>query len=112
MALKTALSTLVQGAAEAEARHATVDQPSSVSNGRMGTKEQLRKSHLKSLYKVIDESNIIILVLDARDPEGCRSRLVEEEVRRRIIEGKRLVFVLNKIGERTISVPKLLADIY
>lgn len=64
------------------------------------TKEQIRRHHVKALHKVIDESDIVILVLDARDPEGCRSRLVEEEVRRRESEGKKLVFVLNKIGER------------
>jgi len=62
------------------------------------TKEQIRKYYLKALHKVVDESDIVILVLDARDPEGCRSRLVEEEVRRREAEGKKLVFVLNKIG--------------
>ena len=58
----------------------------------------MRKYYLKALHKVVDESDIVILVLDARDPEGCRSRLVEEEVRRRESEGKKLVFVLNKIG--------------
>ncbi|KAI0820870.1 P-loop containing nucleoside triphosphate hydrolase protein [Trametes gibbosa] len=70
--------------------------PSS-SRGVPKTKEQLRKHYIRSLHKVIDESDIVILVLDARDPEGCRSRLVEEEVRRRESEGKKLVFVLNKI---------------
>jgi nuclear GTP-binding protein len=64
------------------------------------TTEQVRRHYVRALHKVIDESDIIILVLDARDPEGCRSRLVEEEVRRRESEGKRLVFVLNKIGVR------------
>ena len=55
------------------------------------------------LHKVVDESDVVLLVLDARDPAGCRSRLVEEEVRRREAEGKRLVFVLNKIGNVFIS---------
>ncbi|KAJ7072387.1 P-loop containing nucleoside triphosphate hydrolase protein [Mycena amicta] len=64
---------------------------------REKTKEQLRKHYLRALHKVIDQSDIVILVLDARDPEGCRSRLVEEEVRRRESEGKKLVFVLNKV---------------
>jgi len=63
------------------------------------TKEQVRRHYVRTLHKVIDQSDIVILVLDARDPEGCRSRLVEEEVRRRESEGKKLVFVLNKIGE-------------
>ncbi|KAF7298244.1 Proteophosphoglycan ppg4 [Mycena chlorophos] len=61
------------------------------------TKEQLRKYYFRALHKVIDQSDIVILVLDARDPEGCRSRLVEEEVRRRESEGKKLIFVLNKV---------------
>ncbi|KAF7315379.1 Proteophosphoglycan ppg4 [Mycena indigotica] len=61
------------------------------------TKEQLRKHYFRALHKVIDQSDIVILVLDARDPEGCRSRIVEEEVRRREAEGKKLVFVLNKV---------------
>lgn len=62
------------------------------------TKEQMRRHYLRTLHKVIDQSDIVVLVLDARDPEGCRSRLVEEEVRRRESEGKKLVFVLNKVG--------------
>lgn len=82
--------------------------PSS-SRGAPKTKEQLRRHYIRALHKVIDESDIVILVLDARDPEGCRSRLVEEEVRRRESEGKKLVFVLNKIGASpfffTLSIP-------
>jgi predicted GTPase len=62
------------------------------------TKEQIRRHYIRALHKVIDESDIVMLVLDARDPEGCRSKLVEEEVRRRESEGKKLIFVLNKIG--------------
>lgn len=61
------------------------------------TKEQTKRHYVRMLHKVIDESDIVLLVLDARDPEGCRSRLVEEEVRRREGEGKKLVFVLNKV---------------
>jgi nuclear GTP-binding protein len=64
---------------------------------RQKTKEQTKRHYLRMLHKVINESDIILLVLDARDPEGCRSRLVEEEVRRRENEGKKLVFVLNKV---------------
>ncbi|KAF9448422.1 P-loop containing nucleoside triphosphate hydrolase protein [Macrolepiota fuliginosa MF-IS2] len=95
MASEPTLTTLAERAAEEEARHEFQD-PSS-SYGQIKTKEQLRKHYLKTLHKVIDESDIIILVLDARDPEGCRSKLVEEEVRRREVEGKKLVFVLNKV---------------
>ena len=99
MASEPTLSSL---AALAESSAAIDDEafsadPSS-SRGAPKTKEQLRRHYIRALHKVIDESDIVILVLDARDPEGCRSRLVEEEVRRRESEGKKLVFVLNKIG--------------
>lgn len=109
MASEPTLSTLAMLASEAEASSAAQEKqqmfmdPSSSTSGGAGliskTKEQLRKYYLKALHKVVDEADIIILVLDARDPEGCRSRMVEEEVRRREAEGKKLVFVLNKIGE-------------
>jgi ribosome biogenesis GTPase A len=39
------------------------------------------------LHKVIDEFDVVLLVLDARDPAGCRSQLVEE--RRRCTGAKR-----------------------
>lgn len=71
--------------------------PSSPTDILQKTKEQARRHYVRMLHRVIDESDIVLLVLDARDPEGCRSRLVEEEVRRRESEGKKLVFVLNKV---------------
>jgi nuclear GTP-binding protein len=68
---------------------------------------------VRALHKVLEEADIILLVLDARDPDGCRSRLVEEEVRRREADGKRLVFVLNKIGMHTSPFsPSLLPVLY
>ena len=100
MASEPTLSSLAALAASSSAvdDDAYSADPSS-SNGAPKTKEQLRRHYVRALHKVIDEADIIVLVLDARDPEGCRSRLVEEEVRRREAEGKRLVFVLNKVGE-------------
>lgn len=95
MASEPTLSSLALLAANSVNREG-MDDPSS-STGTQKTKEQLRKHYVRTLHKVIDESDIVILVLDARDPEGCRSRLVEEEVRRRESEGKKLIFVLNKI---------------
>jgi hypothetical protein len=57
-----------------------------------------RRQYIRTLHKIVEQSDVIIMVLDARDPEGCRSQMVEDEVRRREADGKRLVFVLNKIG--------------
>ena len=62
------------------------------------TREWQRRHYIRMLHKAVDEADVILLVLDARDPAGCRSRLVEEEVRRCKGEGKQLVFVLNQIG--------------
>jgi nuclear GTP-binding protein len=97
MAVEPTISTLAFAAsalATSIQDSATPDDPSSSQKPI----EQTRRHYVRQLHQVIEESDIILLLLDARDPEGCRSRLVEEEVRRREHEGKRLVFVLNKIG--------------
>lgn len=47
------------------------------------------------LYKVIDSSDVVIHVLDARDPEGTRCRSVEKYIKDEAPH-KHLVFVLNK----------------
>lgn len=47
------------------------------------------------LYKVIDSSDVVIHVLDARDPLGTRCRSVEKYIRDEAPH-KHLVFVLNK----------------
>jgi nuclear GTP-binding protein len=38
---------------------------------------QSRKAYIKELRKVVDASDVIIQVLDARDPEGCRNKDIE-----------------------------------
>lgn len=49
-------------------------------------------------FQVIDASDVVIEVLDARDPLGCRCPQLEEAVLQR--EGnKKLLLVLNKIGK-------------
>ena len=93
MASEPTISSLAEASASVEDE---ID-PSSSADVRQKTKEQAKRHYVRMLHRVIDESDIILLVLDARDPEGCRSRLVEEEVRRRDGEGKKLVFVLNKV---------------
>lgn len=47
------------------------------------------------LYKVIDSSDVILHVLDSRDPEGTRCRSVEKYIREEAPH-KHLIFVLNK----------------
>ena len=100
MASEPTLSSLALLAAASSADPSSQFDDPSAAGPQQKTKEQLRRFYIRALHKVIDESDVVVLVLDARDPEGCRSRLVEEEVRRREAEGKKLVFVLNKIGAR------------
>ena len=47
------------------------------------------------LYKVIDSSDVVIHVLDARDPMGTRCRSVEEYMKKETPH-KHLIYVLNK----------------
>ena len=47
------------------------------------------------LYKVIDSSDVVVQVLDARDPMGTRSRFVETHLKKNAPH-KHLIFVLNK----------------
>lgn len=57
-------------------------------------KQNLKKLYCQELKKVIEASDIVLEVLDARDPLGCRCPQVEEA----IVQGgqKKLVLVLNK----------------
>jgi len=55
---------------------------------------QSKKAFLKELKKVIEAADVLIEVLDARDPEGCRSKELEKQI---INSNKKLLLVVNKI---------------
>jgi nuclear GTP-binding protein len=62
-----------------------------------GQKDNSRKAYYKEFRKVLETSDVILEVLDARDPLGCRTKQVEKM----ILENgstKRIILVLNKIG--------------
>ena len=48
------------------------------------------------LYKVIDSSDVIVQVLDVRDPMGTRCKRIEDELRKPDRRHKHMVLVLNK----------------
>ncbi|XP_078470601.1 guanine nucleotide-binding protein-like 3 isoform X1 [Lampetra planeri] len=56
--------------------------------------EALNKRLLNELHKVLGLADVVLLVLDARDPLGCRCPQLEQTV---LEAGKPLVFLLNKI---------------
>lgn len=58
-------------------------------------RESSRKAYDKIYKQVVQNSDVILYVLDARNPEGTRSRQVEHAVLAN--PEKRLIFVVNKI---------------
>ena len=59
-----------------------------------GAGQNSRRAYLSELRKVVDGADVILHVLDARDPIGTRSLAIEEMVLS--TSDKKLVFVLNK----------------
>ncbi|KAI0406788.1 P-loop containing nucleoside triphosphate hydrolase protein [Xylaria palmicola] len=56
-----------------------------------------RKAHDKVFKQVVEQADVVLYVLDARDPEGTRSKEVERMVMAAASGGKRLMLILNKI---------------
>jgi len=48
------------------------------------------------LYKVIDASDVVVQVLDVRDPMGTRCKRIEDELKRKERRHKHMVLILNK----------------
>ena len=59
----------------------------------------------EELYKVLDSSDVVVMILDARDPEGTRCKHVEAHLKNNC-PYKHLVYVLNKIDLVPTSVTK------
>jgi len=66
-------------------------------NGLPTRKDGSRKAFDKVFKQVVDQADVILYVLDARDPDGTRSREVERMVMAASSGGKRLILILNKI---------------
>ena len=58
-------------------------------------KDLSRKLYIKILDQVLENSDIILEVLDARDPLSCRSKEIENKIN--LIKNKKIILVLNKI---------------
>ena len=65
-------------------------------NSVVGMGQQSRRAYLKELRKVMESSDVILQVLDARDPIGTRVHPTMEEMMLSHAD-KRMVLVLNKI---------------
>ena len=56
-----------------------------------------RKTFDKIFKTVLEQADVILYVLDARDPTGTRSREVERQIMSTASGSKRLILILNKI---------------
>jgi len=61
-------------------------------------KDTSRKAYNKEFKKVMEDADVILYILDARDPEGTRSKEVEQMIRESPHGEKQLILILNKIG--------------
>jgi nuclear GTP-binding protein len=66
-------------------------------SSQLSSKENSRKAFDKVFKQVAAAADVILYVLDARDPEGTRSKEVEREIMAADGGSKRLILVLNKI---------------
>lgn len=53
-----------------------------------------KKGNWREVRKAIEASDVVVQVLDARDPEGTRCQQIEDLIAE---EGKKLIFVINKV---------------
>lgn len=57
--------------------------------------QQSRRAFIRDLKEVVEQADVVLEVLDARDPLGSRAEAVEELILRK--PNKKLVLVLNKV---------------
>ncbi|KAF5623456.1 nuclear GTP-binding protein [Fusarium sp. NRRL 52700] len=66
-----------------------------------------RKTYDRVFKQVVEQADVVLYVLDARDPEGTRSREVERQIMAAAAGGKRLILVINKVD---LVPPKVLRE--
>jgi len=90
---------LAAAAARSQAFEAQEEATKAAAEARDSTNAKSRQQmlqYVRDLKEVIGQADVILQVLDARDPEGCRSKLLEDLVLNHV-DKKRLVLVLNKV---------------
>jgi len=68
----------------------------SVEGAATGQKDNSRKAYYKEFKKVLDNADVVLEVLDARDPLGCRTKRIEQDILESGVD-KKIILILNKI---------------
>lgn len=63
-----------------------------------GKRDDSRRAYYREFKKVVEAADVILQVLDVRDPLGCRSKQIEEMILN-AGANKRIILILNKIGK-------------
>mmetsp|Transcript_42569 Transcript_42569/g.70852 ORF Transcript_42569/g.70852 Transcript_42569/m.70852 type:complete len:467 (-) Transcript_42569:478-1878(-) len=87
---------VVEDGSDNESSTVEKDDDSAPSTGNKKGLESSRKAYTAELRKVIESSDVIIEVLDARDPMGTRCTEAEEMIKEADMH-KRVILLLNKI---------------
>ena len=98
--------TTFDGRAKTSPSKSKKSAPSTTEEEASGVPPLLMNPELPHLAAVLDKADVVIELLDARDPLAHRSKALEAQVS--LKEGQRLLLVLNKIG--AYSFPSCLPD--
>jgi len=74
----------------------------SVEGAATGQKDNSRKAYFKEFKKVLDNADVVLEVLDARDPLGCRTKRIEQDILESGLD-KKIILISNKIGKILIN---------
>lgn len=66
-----------------------------------------KRAYDKVFKQVVDQADVVLYVIDARDPNGTRSKDVERQIMAAASGGKRLMLILNKVD---LVPPQVLKD--
>lgn len=64
-----------------------------------GQRDNSKKAYYREFRKVLENADVVLEVLDARDPLGTRTRSVERMIMDSGLD-KKVILVLNKIGKK------------
>jgi len=84
--------------AEFEEEVTTIVDAMEVEYEESAKKDISRKAYNKEFKKVVEQADVILYVLDARDPDSTRSKEIEQMIRESPNGEKQLILILNKIG--------------